>query len=79
MKKLSFAGFKFNDEEAAKVNEAKKMQKWVGAWRFVNACLLRESRKAGSNSTFSAVPSRPYFSQFYLTPIVSVEFTPFTL
>jgi len=39
-------GFKFNDEEAAKVNEAKKMQKWVSrslGWRsslLVLLCLL---------------------------------------
>ena len=26
---LVILGFKFNDEEAAKVNEAKKIQKWV--------------------------------------------------
>lgn len=28
-KNIFLTGFKFNDEEAAKVNEAKKIQKWV--------------------------------------------------
>ena len=29
MKPLTLLGFKFNEEEAAKVSEAKKIQKWV--------------------------------------------------
>ena len=38
---IFFTGFKFNDEEAAKVNEAKKIQKWVGTWCPFNARVLR--------------------------------------
>jgi len=38
--KIFFTGFKFNDEEAAKVNEAKKIQKWVGTWCPFNARFL---------------------------------------
>lgn len=38
---IFFVGFKFNDEEAAKVNEAKKIQKWVST---LYALLLASNR-----------------------------------